>query len=423
MKKLYACMFILLAGAVSLWADLPLWTELSPRKFELGFSAGAGFANSYIGMTEIFKKTIEIDLTQEPKPLFFDFGAGFNFFVNFNIEDKINKKDSMGFGIFMNADALGQLSISEQLLKLLQGNELDKTYEGDIGIGAAAFEEAGAHGYFHIKKFRIAARLAHYFPLVYMEPNTHYTIRTGSAGDAYVDFEYDLALYTLFDLGDPGGDLGSVMNNIKPNPSKLSGQGGLDLTLGVNYPILSQLAVGAVITHIPLFPAGLTHKAVIKGGKRLESADILGELMEGEGLGGLLKDKTVESSHDDIQIFRPFKFGINAVYTPFKKNSFFSLSIIPQIGYAYNAIYVNPHSCEGSLTVRTGLFNIMRSNSLLAFTLSSGYEDKVWRQGVGVTLNFRAMQIDLGVASQSEDFVKSFMAAGLKVNVGLCFGW
>jgi hypothetical protein len=164
------------------------------------------------------------------------------------------------------------------------------------------------------------------------------------------------------------------------------------------------------------------NKTVIKGGKSLESEDLLNELINGGNLEDLLKDKTVESSHGDIQIFRPFKIGLNAVYSPLKFK-LLSVDLIPQIGYAYNEIYIKPHSFEGALTARVGFINIMRSNALLALTARSGYEDKVWRQQVGVTLNFRIMQLDVGVASQSENFVKSFEGAGLGVNLGFRFGW
>ncbi|MDR2742806.1 MAG: hypothetical protein LBB98_11735 [Treponema sp.] len=406
MKKFYAIIVVLLVGAASLWAELP------PRIFEFGFKTGAGFANSYIGATEIFKKTIEIDLTQEPKPLYFDFGADFDFFININIKDK------MGFGLFSGLDAQGQFGLSEDIQKFLLGNEHNKTYEGDIGAGGAVFMEVGVHGYFHVEKFKITVRPAYYFPAAYMKPNSHYKLVTSETGEVYADFEYDFALYTPFDLGD---DLDSLnFNNL--DPSNIAGRGGVDLVAAVDYQIFPKLSVGASVSHIPIFPAQLVNKTVIKGGKHLESDDLINELIDGGDIESLLKDKTVDSSHDAIQIFRPFKFGINAAYTPFGFKVF-SLSLIPQIGYAYNAIYVKPHSFEGTLKIRLGLFNIIRSNPLLAFTLSTGYEDKVWRHGIDFALNLRAMQLDVGAAVQSENFVNSFKGAGVDVSVGLRFGW
>jgi hypothetical protein len=363
-------------------------------------------------MTDIFKQTIELDLTREPKPLYFDLDADFDVFINVNIKDKL------GLGFFSGLEVLGQFSLPEDVQKFLQKNELGKTYEGDIGTGGSAFLEAGAHGYFHVKKLRIAVRPAYYFPLMYMKPNSHYKLVTSNSGQVSADFEYDLALYTPFDMGE---DLDSLnMSNF--NLSDITGRGGVDIGTAVDYPILSNLSVGASITHIPIFPAQLVNKTVIKGGKRLESDDLLDELINGENLEDLLKDKTVESSHDSILIFRPFKFGVNAVYTPFKFKVF-SLSLIPQIGYAYNAIYVKPHSFEGSVKARLGLFNIMRSNSLLAFTLGSGYEDKVWKHGFDFGLNLRAMQLNFGLATQSENFINSFKGGGVDINVGLRFGW
>jgi hypothetical protein len=411
MKKLYAVIAVLLAVAGSLWADLP------PRVFEFGFNTGAGFANSYIGASEIFRQTIEIDLTQEAKPLYFDFGADFDFFINLNVKDKV------GFGLFVGADALGQFSLSEDIQTFLQGNELGKTYEGDIGTGGSIFIEAGAHGYFHIKKLRIAVRPAYYFPAAYMKPNAHYTLRTGSSGDVYADFEYDLALYTPFAIEGAEDDLSDILNNIGDiDFSNINGRGGVDIGAALDYPILPKLTVGASVSHIPLFPAQLVNKTIIQGAKHLESDDLLNELINGGDIGALLQDRTVESVHDSIQIFRPFKIGINAVYTPFKFKAL-ALSLVPQIGYAYNAIYVKPHSVEGSLKMRVGFFNIIRSNSLLAFTFSTGYEDKLWKHGVGFTLNLRAMQLDAGASVQSENFVQSFKGAGININAGLRFGW
>jgi hypothetical protein len=407
MKRFYAVAVILLAGAVSLWADLP------PRVFEFGVNSRAGFANSYIGVPDIFKKTIELDLTQEPKPLYFDLGADVDFFININIKDKL------GVGFFSGVEVLGQFSLSKDVQKFLQGNEIGKTYEGDIGTGGAIFLEAGAHGYFQVQKFRIAVRPAYYFPAAYMTPNAHYKLSTSASGGALADFEYDLALYTPFAMGE---DLDGLTDMSNYSLDNITGRGGVDIVASVDYPILPKLSVGATITHIPIFPAKLVDKTVIKGGKQLSSDDLLNELIDGGNLEGLFQDKTVESSHDAIHIFRPFKLGVNAVYTPFKSN-IFSLSLIPQIGYAYNVIYAKPHSFEGALKARMGLFNVIRSNPLFAFTLGSGYEDKIWKHGFDFGLNLRIMQFNLGLATQSEDFINSFKAGGVDVALGLRFGW
>jgi hypothetical protein len=406
MKKLSVIAVILLAGAVSLWADLP------PRTFELGFNTGISVANSFIGMDKIFQKTMEIDLTQDPKPLYFDLGADFDFFINLNILDK------MGFGIFSGIEAMGQFSLSEDLQKFLQGNTPGKTYSGDIGTGGSVFMEAGASGYFYIKKFRVSVRPAYYFPFMYMKPNGHYRLYTSNDGSGYVsaNFEYDLALYTSFAPSDNSDDLN--MDNFGMS----SGRGGVDLAAAVDYPLLSNLTLGATVTHIPIFPAELTHYTSIKGGKVLESEDFLNELIDGGDFGDMLEDKKITSSHGSLLIFRPFKFGVNAVYTPFK-NRILSFSVIPQIGYAYNEIYLEPHSFEAAVKARLGLLNIMRSNPLFIFTVGTGYEDKLWRHGFDFTVNLRAFQWDVGIAVQSEDFVKSFQGAGIALSTGMIFGW
>jgi hypothetical protein len=355
---------------------------------------------------------MEIDLTQEPKPLYFDLGADFDFFINLNILDK------MGFGIFSGLETLGQFSLSEDIQKFLLGNELGKTYTGDIGTGGAVFMEAGANGYFYIKEFRVSVRPAYFFPVAYMKPNGHYKIYTSNdgTGSASMNFEYDLALYTSLASINNLDDLN--LNNFDIS----SGRGGVDLAAAVEYPLLPGLTLGATVTHIPIFPAELTNYTSIKGGKELKSDDLLNELINGGDLGDLLKDKEITSSHGSLMIFRPFKFGVNAVYTPFK-NSTFSFSVIPQIGYAYNEIYVEPHSFEAVVKARLGLLNMMRSNPLFIFTVGTGYEDRLWKHGFDFTMNLRAFQWDVGIAVQSEDFVKSFQGAGIAVSTGIIFGW
>jgi hypothetical protein len=324
----------------------------------------------------------------------------------------------MGFGIFSGVDALGQFSVSQDMLEFFRHNELGKTYTGDIGTGGAVFIEAGAHGYFYIKKFRISLRPAYYIPFMYMKPNTHYKFYTSDDGTGAIsaDFEYDLALYTPFAPSDNSDDFGNF------DLSNLSGHGGVDMVAAVDYPLLSNLTLGATVNHIPIFPAELTHYTSIKGGMEMYSEDFLNELIDGGDLEDLFKDKEVDSSYGSLLIFRPFKFGVNAVYTPFTSR-LLSFSVIPQIGYAYNEIYLAPHSFEAMVKARVGLLSTGRSNPLFSFIVGTGYEDKLWKHGLSFTLNLRAFQLDAGVALQSEDFLKSFQGAGLAVNAGVIFGW
>ncbi|MDR3130216.1 MAG: hypothetical protein LBU18_01580 [Treponema sp.] len=406
MKRLYAAASVMLVYTASLWAAPP-----APRTFELGFNLEAGFANNYMRAADIFKKTIEFDFTQKPKPISFDAGADFDFFLNVNV------KDAMGVGMFIGTDAAGQFSISKDIQELLQGNEFNKTYEGDIGTGGQVFLETGALGYFDVKDFRIVLRPAYYFPFLYLTPNTHYKFYTGNSGDINAFFEYDLAVYTPF------SGTNGLFNGT------LTGRGGVDFTASVDYPLsidhpyFTDLSVGASISHIPVFPAQLVNRTVISGGKSLDSDDMLQELIDNGDLSGIITDRTIESSHNAIMIFRPFRLEINADYKPPIDVSFLSLSVLPQIGYAYNKIFVKPHSLEGSLKLRLDFLTSLWPAPLFSFTLGSGYEDKIWKQGIDLTLNLRAFQFNIGAAMQSENFINSFKAGGIAVNTGMRFGW
>jgi hypothetical protein len=52
-----------------------------------------------------------------------------------------------------------------------------------------------------------------------------------------------------------------------------------------------------------------------------------------------------------------------------------------------------------------------------------GYEDRLWKNSIDFALNLRAFELDFGFDMRSQDFLKSWTAAGLDAFVGLKFGW
>jgi hypothetical protein len=55
--------------------------------------------------------------------------------------------------------------------------------------------------------------------------------------------------------------------------------------------------------------------------------------------------------------------------------------------------------------------------------LGTHYEDLAWRHSLGLAFNARAVELDLGISIQSQSFLKSFQAAGIRVDLGFKMGW
>jgi hypothetical protein len=168
------------------------------------------------------------------------------------------------------------------------------------------------------------------------------------------------------------------------------------------------------VGHIPGFPAMLSSNQGRSGHQYLEEgADVFDTITNG---GDLELIEETSTNDEAIQVFRPFKFNVNANYQPFQIKPF-TFALIPNLGFAYNPIYLAPWSFEGGVVAEIGAANIVRLG------LGIGYDDKLWKPQAYLALNCRVIELDLGVAAQSEDFAMSFQGGGLALNVGLRFGW
>ena len=69
------------------------------------------------------------------------------------------------------------------------------------------------------------------------------------------------------------------------------------------------------------------------------------------------------------------------------------------------------------------LMGSIGSHELAALRLATSRENEVFCQSVGIMLNLRVLELNVAVASQSADFLKSFQLAGLGAKVGVRVGF
>jgi hypothetical protein len=387
------CVVLLLICAVSL-----LGADTPRRMFEFGVDAGLGLSNNYFRLRDILRKTVPIDIPELSENLSHglkghgDLQGGL--FFNFEMPDKF------GIGIFSRADAMAHAYLPQSLLDMLaQGNEPGKKHNGNFGMGAASFSEVGFRTSFVFNKLgglRFSLQPACYIPVHYIQkPSAEYSLKKNS-NMVHVEGNYAMSIYSAYSLENYDG---------------LTARPGFDLSLFLEYPLLSSLTLGASFNNIPMFPAELRNRMLLEGNFAFDTNDLMTQLQSD---GSILSNTTQTHDKNRVTLRRPFKASLNAVYRPLGNHVF---SLIPSLGITANSIYDVP------VYVDAGLGAEVNVKDVLILNLGSHYEDLVWKQRLALALNFHAFELDLGVSMESPEFLKSFQGKGLGASVGVRIGW
>ncbi|MDR0598278.1 MAG: hypothetical protein LBG14_07205 [Treponema sp.] len=409
MKKLAT--LLLLAGLT-----LSLRAQDAPHRLvEIGVDARGSFANSYLRIGDILKETITLDISQMAD----DLGDGLELFLDAHAKTFINVNLGAfwGFGFFAGVDTLGQLKIPQSMIELLaEGNDPNKTYSDKMGLGGAAFFEAGFRASAKIRRITFTVRPAYFLPLAYLSnPRVNYNLALNDDGSFSIEGKYNVDMYTFFSQDtsrqDSSGNVSIEMPN-RLDSADLFGKGGADLVLRAEYPLRHNLIIGGSLGHIPLAPARLTDKYSMTGGFELNKTieDILSNDFE-------MPDLEVINEYDGTSeklVFRPFKIGVDAVYRPLNIRL---VTLRPELALVFNSIYNTPAYLDFGISAELNLADI--------FTVSAGthLEDLIWKERIGLALNLRAFELIVGITTQSQQFFKSFQGAGFGLDAGIRIGY
>jgi hypothetical protein len=404
-KKLTA-LLILLGSALSLGA------QDKPHRFvEVGVNAGGSFANSYLRANDVFKEKIVLDTSQMAGDLKNGLAvlvdAHGEAFINFNLGAL------WGFGFFAGLDSIGQFKIPQSMVELLtEGNDSGKTYSDSLGLGAAAFLETGFWASAKIRRIKFTVRPAYFLPLAYLnKPKVNYAFAIKDDGSVAAAGNYYVEVYTPLPIDDIESfdDIGSLPGKI--DIWDMLGKGGVDLVLRAEYPVYHNFTVGASLGHIPLVPAQLTKKYSLSGGFEISKTleDIINNDFDLPDI-----DPVGEYDDDHKMVFRPFKIGVDAVYRPLNIRL---LTLRPEAALVFNSVYDTPVYLDFGIAGELNLWDI------LILSAGTHFEDLVWKERAGLTLNLRIFEISAGITTQSQQFLRSFQGAGFAVDLGVRMGF
>ena len=380
------------------------------RYIEFGVDAQAAFDNNYFTLGDFFQETLVIDLDlmaeeMSENGLSLSLGANVDLYGNFNFKN-------FGFGLFTNIEASGYSSIPKSIFEILsEGNTLGKTYSGDLNLRGDTTIETGA--WFGTKigtpigKISFTFKPTYFIPVMHIhEPTTSYTVLSNTDGDFRASGTVDIPVYTAI----PGAAL-ETGEDINGYVSEMLSSGGLDFAVSADYALLPVLNVGARIKGLPLFPARMKYRTRVIGEYTVEMDPLLADSDALESGDFVTTTNEYDFYHDEknLQVFRPFKMGVTALYKPFRNNF---MTLHPNLDLViYNGVYV-----DAGVKLQTSLANI------LIFKLSSNIEDMIWKQQAGIILNARILELEVAAGFQSADFIKSFQGAGLNFMLGIRAG-
>jgi len=369
---------------------------------------------------KFFKDSVSINLN--------DFFHGFTLLFGTTIDPvslNFNWQDKWGFGLDIGrVNAAGNVTISENVLSFKE------TDNEKFGAGGAVFVDVGIPVFFHWDEVKIKIRPSVYLPVVYAEPGITYSYRqiedpdTGNSGMRWqADFN-DTRVYSVFGLQNLSKpDFGAVGQELLDNAWDIAGKNlGYDFSIGAEYPLYDWLDIGVDIINIPVpfANARLNRYMQVTGQAYFDTSllDLTGMFMDNNGLPDNIYGMSYDISYNDDgskEIYRPFKTLFYAKCRPFEESPGFSL--IPSLGFSLSNIYTQFASIEGGLSARWDVSN------MLITTLGINYNDRKWKNGVDFVLNLRVFELDLGISSQSSDFLKSWQGAGLGAVFGIKLGW
>jgi hypothetical protein len=408
-KRIFAAILCLIPAAL-LWAEAEV-LDKPRRTLEWGMDLGLDFANSYLGPSDIFTpaKVIKISLDEFAKRSFdVSAAAETELFIAFDSGRGVN------FRIFAGVQSLFYASLSKEITQFVgAGNPDTPSFQGSGSLGLSVFLDAGIRGTAKVNRWTFSAAPSLFIPLAYAQKQE---VKVNFEGEEYLKAQAsaDMIVHSLVPLIDEEGEM------FPDNPSPANTGAGIDMTMMAGYALFPWLDLGGIIRNCPIFPAKLEDytRVTMTAGFDMGEEGLLdlaqgGDFDLGDKLTG--PDFDYKPGRDSKYIFRPLGFEVNALYKPVY-NKVIKIGLKPSLGFSVLTIY-------DEFCFNWGLEGRVDLGPVFALTLASGLREKIWKQSLDLELNMKILELDLGIAFQSQDFIGSFMARGLNASLGFRLGW
>ena len=382
------------------------------KAFAFGIDIKVGASNSYFKITDLFKNTLEIDLSDMSKALpKTGFSESGNAAVNIYLDIYIKSKAEFGF--FIKASGYGFSNIPKNLIDFAaKGNLSSNSFNGKITGISQGFADTGIFYGMRFNSFKFRVSTSYFIPVLYMESdmgdyefiNDPVTGSIAARGKLKLNIYSHLPIFgnnTAFDIGD------------------ILSSGGVDFNFHGTYTFNELANLNFNIINIPIFPARLNKglSKIYEGDFRMESLiQYMNNLITPDQASqikppsGSFTETNLAYDLPTKKIFRPLKLAVSSDIRPFLNDY---LIITPSLGcHCYKPFYVD-----------AGVKLESRFLKVLGAYIGMSYEDRVWKNTAGLFLETRVFRLETAVSAASPSFTGSFKGTGAEATLKLVFGY
>lgn len=400
----FAAGFLFVSGASAYNMEIP------NRFLEFGVDMDFGFSNNYFAAKDILKEEWIFDFSEMAGELGedglrFDGNLNASGFVNLNLTNGISVKAKTGY------ESYGSGNISRELFDFIgNGNSLNETLSFDGNMSMDMFAYTSADVNFDIGGFRVGAGIGCFLPLMHVETTKI---------DAYFVNGPDGSIVTKAFMGLKANSCFNMQPFIDGDydVSKISNSGdatvGIDLSGSVEREVFKSLTARGYM-RLPVIPGSLKDVAYGVYEMNYTASSVISMVEDGaSNLSFEEGDKLYGT--ETYWISRPFHMGAEIAWRPF--GQYVTFNALLGFGVKYPWTEEAKGFVEYNFGVNAALFN------MLGMSLSSSYLNEVFIHQVGMMLNFRVFEIDIGVSSQGANFSKSCAGSGIGAFAAVKVGW
>ena len=366
------------------------------RFLELKAGTDVNFSNNLLAANDFMKKDLVIDLRKiaEDCP-----DEGFTVLAKMSpsVEMNLNIK-SLGFGFSTGIEYFQRMDLNKSLFEFLgYGNSIGQSVISELKNNAEVFAYAQLDAGFNFKKLRFHVKPAVFIPVLVIN-NSGGTVTAVNEADGTVRLHADLNMEVHTPLDFTMED-GQIKINTESLESTLFTGYGFDVTAALSLPFTESFGIGAE-ARVPLVPGRLNKKYSVTSSFAFESP-----VLEIANNTYLFNQPVVSNGiEEEMYINRALKFFAYVDTKLFAK--FVEIYAGGGFGLRRPFSEIPIFYPEYKIAVTFNAFSIFK---LGIFTQ---YMDQVFAHGLGMTLNVRLVQLDLGATIQSASFKKSFVGAG-----------
>lgn len=420
MKKIIF-VFSLLCLLTSAAFSQRAWND---RIIDFNFAGQLNASNNLLGINDIARETIVIDFTQIADDMK-QSGKGFNESISadFSAGFMLDIPKGLVFGANAGLQFYESLTIGKELFYFLgYGNKVNEniniTADGYADIFAFAQADIG----WNAGGLKVVISPAVYTAIAHVTTeNSSIVFKNTADGKFAYELQGNFLVYTPVDMGVElvndimAGNYETLLDTGKNILTGLKQSAGLDIQAGFDYALNNDISVNALL-RIPVIPSTMHYKSSFNVKSEWETT------LQGVAQGTFsAPDFTMNSTAGEeikYTINRPLKLNIGGDFHAWNNimNYYGNIGICLEHPFARNLDEMSIYF-DYLFGLRVGVFNILN------LSVSTECTDKIYKQKVTAGINLKLAEVNVGVATASSDFAKSFSGCGasafVDVHVGL----